>query len=357
MFRKKGSPYWWIAYRDRDGRKVEHSTQTTDRSKAALVESEKRAALWHEKQRGIVPLVDPLFDDVLADYLEAAQRSRDISRELSMARALAVSFAGMTVRSITRASMAAYIKARREAGLADSSISRELKILRAAVAAWKRDHDADDLPALPHDRLAHPPGRVRWLTQEQADALIAAAHQTKAPHLADFIRLALHTGMRSGEMLGLEWSRVDLRQNLIYLETQKNGKRGSVPLNGTGRQALLNRARFRAEHCPAAAHVFCNKQGKPIMRLRTGFAEACALAGITDFRIHDLRHTCAAWLVQAGVPLLDVSNLLRHASIVMTQRYAHLAPSSARYAVARLDSPVGDNLATMPDYVVGKTAG
>ncbi len=357
MYRKKGSPYWWIAYRDASGRKIEQSTGTGDRKKAALVESEKRAALWHETQRGIVPQVDPLFDEVLADYLESAQRSRDISREISMCRALAVSFAGMTIRSIGRVNLLTHIKNRRDAGLSDSSIRRELNVLRAAVSAWKRDHEATNLPATPVPRLESPPGRVRWLTHEQASALIAASAHTKAPHLADFIRLALHTGMRSGEMLGLEWSRVDLRQNLIYLDTQKNGKRGSVPLNQTARQALLNRARFRAEHCPAAAHVFCDPRGRKFRDVQVGFRSACAAAGIADFRIHDLRHTCAAWLVQAGVPLLDVSNLLRHSSIVMTQRYAHLAPTSARNAVARLDSPIGDTLATLTGFVAEKTAG
>ena len=241
-------------------------------------------------------------------------------------------------------------------GLCRASCWR-ISLPSAAVNTWKRDHEALDLPSIPEDRLELPPGRVRWLTQEQAEALIAASTKTKAPHLADFIRLALHTGMRRGEMLELEWSRVDLRQNLIYLETQKNGKRGSVPLNQAARQAILNRARFRAEHCPAATHVFCNRNGRKWVKLDGGFQSACAIAGITDFRIHDLRHTCAAWLVQAGVPLLDVSNLLRHASIVMTQRYAHLAPTSARNAVAKLDHPAGDNLATLAYFVGEKTAG
>ncbi len=80
--------------------------------------------------------------------------------------------------------------------------------------------------------LTEPPGRVRWLTHEQADILLLAATKNKrVPHLADFILLALHTGMRKSEMLQLEWARADLRQNLLYLNTQKNGQRRSVPLN------------------------------------------------------------------------------------------------------------------------------
>ncbi len=121
----------------------------------------------------------------------------------------------------------------------------------------------------------------------------------------------------------------------------------SVPLNKVARQAILSRARFRAKHCPAATHVFCNPQGQRIANVQKSFVTTCRLAGITDFRTHNPRHTTAAWLVQAGVPLLEVSNLLRHASISMTQRYAHLAPASARNAVARINDATGDNLATI----------
>ena len=64
---------------------------------------------------------------------------------------------------------------------------------------------------------------------------------------------------------------------------------------------------------------------------------ACRRAGIKDFRIHDLRHTCAAWLVSMGVPLTEVRDLLGHSTVKMTERYAHLAPENVRAAVEQLD--------------------
>ena len=104
---------------------------------------------------------------------------------------------------------------------------------------------------------------------------MAAASST--PHLVDFIRLGLNTGMRKGEMLGLDWRRVDLKANLVYLgsQHQKSGKHGSVPLNAAAREALLSRANFRATHCPDSPWVFCNRKGARIANIRTAFASAC----------------------------------------------------------------------------------
>jgi len=189
-------------------------------------------------------------------------------------------------------------------------------------------------------RLREPEGRLRWLTRAQAAALVAAARTlARAPHLADFVLLALHTGCRRGELLWLEWSRVDLPGALLWLEPDmtKPGKRRSVPLNAVALSALRSRASWKAEHCPKARWVFCNRKGMRIASVKRSFARACAMAGIEDFTVHDLRHTCAAWLVSAGVPLPEVRDLLGHSTVRMTERYAHLAPENVRAAVARLE--------------------
>lgn len=71
--------------------------------------------------------------------------------------------------------------------------------------------------------------------------------------------------------------------------------------------------------------------------MQNGFQAACRRAGIEGFRVHDLRHTCAPWMVQQGVPLMEVRDVLGHSSIEMTERYAHLAPDKPRSAVGVLD--------------------
>ncbi|MGB5833283.1 MAG: site-specific integrase [Thiohalocapsa sp.] len=138
--------------------------------------------------------------------------------------------------------------------------------------------------------------------------------------------MAMNTGMRRGELLGLEWCRLDLRQRLVYLEAEhtKAGRRRSVPMNEAAYTAIMGRLRFRAARAPATPWVFCRRDGKRIGDVKHRFASASARAGITDFRFHDLRHTCAAWLVQRGAALAEVRDLLGHGSIKMTERYATL---------------------------------
>jgi integrase len=140
-------------------------------------------------------------------------------------------------------------------------------------------------------------------------------------------------------MLGLEWRRVDLHARLIHLEAEhtKTSRRRSVPLNDEAYNAILEASRFRAQHCPDSQWVFCARKGEKIGSVKKAFWRACQQAGISDFRIHDLRHTCAAWLVSAGVPLTEVRDLLGHSTVKMTERYAHLAPENIRAAVAVLD--------------------
>ena len=206
----------------------------------------------------------------------------------------------------------------------------------------KREWEWDCPNPITGRKLREPEGRVRWITHAEAQALIRAAERvTQAPHLADFIKLALHTGMRRGEMLGLEWRRVDLQTGLIHLEADhdhtKAGKRRSVPMNAVAREAIMGRLRFRAQHRPDSPWVFCDTQGQRIADVKHSFATARKAAGIEDFHIHDLRHTCAAWLVSAGVPLTEVRDLLGHSTVIMTERYAHLAPERIRDAVSRLE--------------------
>jgi integrase len=200
-------------------------------------------------------------------------------------------------------------------------------------------------------RQKEPAGRNRWLTREEAERLLAAAADRRrilrCPWLHDFIRLGLNSGMRPGEMLWLEWKRVDLKGAFITFEAarqiddktgQKSGKQARVPLNREAREALLTRARYRATWCPDSRWVFCRRDGSRIVSIKKGFAGCVTDAKLEDVHPHDLRRTFGSWLVQAGIGIERVSELLRHGDVAITARvYAHLRPGDLAEAVAVLD--------------------
>jgi len=279
---------------------------------------------------------------VILLFLQHAKiHKRSYANDLCRTRTLRRHFADCDLSRLTSVQISGYAAQRLAAGMSHATINRELMLLSAAISHAKKTQGWELPNPIRPCLLTEPPGRVRWLSKSDAQRLIAVAlQQPKAPYLADFVVLALHTGCRSGELLNLEWSRVDLARSILLLEAQhtKTAQRRTVPLNSHALHALQSRLAWRDAHYPASAHVFLSRSGQPILSVKKSFASALAAAGISDFRIHDLRHTCAAWLVTAGVPLIVVRDLLGHASITTTEIYAHLAPDNVRQALSLLDA-------------------
>ena len=337
-YKREDSPIYWASYTDPSGKRVRRSTGTTDKREAAALEARWKLEAHEARQWGREP--DREIEAVMLAFLKAKSDKRSHEDDLLHARRWRQLLPGRTVQSLKPADIHGYIAARKETGVSNSTVNRELAFLAACIG-WCNRELAWNLPnPIQGRKLKEPEGRTRWLSLGEAEKLVdAASSNERAPYLADFLTLALNTGMRRGEMLGLEWARVNLHAGTIRLEAQhtKAGKSRTVPVNDSARAALINRARFRAETCPDSPWVFANAAGARITCIKRSFATACRVAGIEDFRIHDLRHTCAAWLVSAGVPLPEVRDLLGHSSVTMTERYAHLAQDNIRAAVGRLD--------------------
>ncbi|WP_371322841.1 site-specific integrase [Dechloromonas sp. ZY10] len=229
-----------------------------------------------------------------------------------------------------------YAQSRLAAGIRSTTINRELSVLSAAINhACRRWGVSVTENPVKYQWLRAAPLRLRYLDRIEADRLIAAADALR-PVLGDFVRLALHTGCRKTELLTLRWSDVDLLRRFFVLrpENTKTARRRAVPLNKTALGALHA---LKARGPVGAEWVFSKPSGDRVKSLDWLFRKAVKEAGISDFRIHDLRHTCASWLVSEGVELVKVRDLLGHTSIKMTERYAHLMPSKLHSAVEVLD--------------------
>jgi len=338
-YRRKDSPYWWVKYTDASGKPTYRSTGTTDRREAEALEAKWRLETYQLKQWGIKP--QHTFDELMVAYISATRdEMRSPERVGYAVKRLQPFFTGRVMETLSRAELSEYIGKRKQDGVGPATINRELDVLSASINYARVKWDWEMRNPVSGMSLKEPEGRLRWISRAQADVLICEAEKDpKSLHLADFIRLALNTGCRKNELLGLSWDRVDLHTNRLFLEGKhtKSGKRRVVPLNEEARRAMLNRARFRAEFCPASLWVFAHKSGERVQHMQNGFQAACRRADILDFRVHDLRHTCASWMIQQGVPLSEVRDVLGHSSIEMTERYAHLAPDNLKSAVGVLD--------------------
>lgn len=343
-YRKAGSTNWYISYTDAAGKRVDCSARTPDYREAQALEHERRAEQYREKAKGKPQLLakelravkeNPTFEAIFEVHLAR----RPSERKDHAFKRLYPHFAGLAIHEIEAEEIFAYIEARREDGAADSTIAKELQSFSAAVN-WCNAHLGWHLPNPCAGRIPRAgEGRLRWITHDEAQRLLEAVSR-RAPHLRDYIRLALHSGMRDQEMLRLTWDRVDFDAGKIYLQPrhQKARRHSSIPLTPVSRAALESRRAHCDRWCPDAEWVFCRRSGERIASVKTAFNHAVEAAALSDFHRHDLRHTCASWLVQSGVQLVYVKELLRHKDIRTTMRYVHLAPDAAAEAALALEA-------------------
>jgi integrase len=353
IYARRDSPYWWACYPNERGGSTRRSTGVPVADDPEGLKAQAIRAGWRTEKEVVRTGEGATFDELLLLYLEqVTPTKRDGRRDHFSAKALFPQLTGKRLAAIGAVEVRDYIRSRVAQGIAPSTINKEIALVSAALNWARRELEWDVPNPWEARRQREPAGRDRWLDRAEATRLLGAAltvrRALRYPWLHDFIRLGINTGLRPGEMLWLEWRRVDLQEALVVFDAvgagkdaktgQKNGKAGRVPLNREAREALIARARFRATWCPDSRWVFCRRDGSRIESVKTGFAACVADAGLVDVHPHDLRRTFGSWLVQAGVGIERVSELLRHGDVAITARvYAHLRPSDLADAVAILE--------------------
>lgn len=190
-------------------------------------------------------------------------------------------------------------------------------------------------------------GRVRFLSDEERDALLISCQKSDNPHLYKIVVLALSTGARKMEIIGLEWSEVDFDRGVIVLDETKNGERRVLPLQGLALNLMRQHAKVRMLGCP---YVFPSTKitkdsvtGKIIYQpidIRTAWENAIINAKIEDFRFHDLRHSAASYLAMNGASLAEIAEVLGHKTLQMVKRYAHLSEAHTSSIVASMNERI-----------------
>jgi integrase len=332
---------WWVDFRVNYTRYRVRSPENSQAG-AKAYEAVLRRRLTNGETLRPAPIPSaPTFAQFSNEWFETYvvtnnKPSSQKSRRRILDRHLVPFFGALHLPNIDTTKIERYKADKVAAGLSPKSVNLQLgvlsKCLRDAVE-WGQ------LTAAPRIRwLRQPRARFDFLSQEEAGRLLAGMDEQPWRHM---VALALHTGMRLGELFGLQWDDIDfvahhlvVRRAIVegVVGTTKNNRERQIPLSGLAIAALRARPR---EH----RLVFCQKSGEPFTY---GMAE-CAIdrgwqrAGLRSFGWHVLRHTFASWLVADGVPLPVVQGLLGHSTIEMTMRYSHLAPSAFRSAIRVLE--------------------
>ena len=281
--------------------------------------------------------LDSYFPIAKKNKAERSWRKEDQCYRLWIAPVLA----GKPLKTIAPIHLEHIKKNMAEAGRAARSITYVLAVVRQ-VFNFARDHDlfAGQNPVTKIKKPSADNRRVRFLTHEEADRLLAALAE-RSPQVRDMALLSLHCGLRAGEVFALTWGDVDMERGVLTLRDTKSGKTRAAIMTEAVR-AMFD-ARERGGH---ASLVFPARGGGKIVQVSDAFDRTVRALGLNDgvedsrqkVVFHTLRHTFASWLVEQGVDLYSVKELMGHGNLIMTERYAHLAPDKLRRAVKTLEA-------------------
>ena len=344
---------WWVDFRFEHARYRKRSPENS-KAGAKAYETSLRYRLASGEKLDQAEVREPTFEEFseawFSNYVVSNNKpSEQNSKRYILRESLVPFFGKKPISAIGRKDIELYKASEQRKGIGNKTINNKLAVLRKCLATA---HDWDVLRSAPPciKALKCPPPKTDFLTSEEADRLLASAES--AVH--EMILMALRTGLRQGELRGLQWESIDWENRVLtvrhslcdYARTlisPKSNRERHVPLSSDLYEMLAVR---RQE----TGYVFTNKRGGPFksenhLRILKQVQEK---AGLRKFGWHTLRHTFASHLAMKGVPLRTVQELLGHSTITMTMRYAHVTASNLRAAIDMLNVQNGQPAGNVP---------
>lgn len=334
----------WVAdvlFNHLDGReeRVTRTSPVQTRRGTEAFERKLRQALldgtFHQKKEEVAPAIPTLAEFVEERWLPTYPAAAGNRPGTILARKWALNhilpeLGPLALDAIGAEAVERFAATLRAKSLAPKSVKEICGALRRVLVSAMEWEVIDRIPRFPKFRV--PQQDFDWLTHDESRRLVDAADDEQGRVL---LLCALHTGLRAGELVALEWGDIDrtrrelvIRRNKPASQKQagptKSGRIRRIPLTGE-----LERVLGRHRHLRGPL-VFCRPDGNFISaqyRARVLNA-ACDAAKLRRVRFHDLRHTFASQAIQRSVPLPVVQAWLGHTTITMTMRYAHLAPDA-----------------------------
>jgi integrase len=284
-----------------------------------------------EAQHHLGPTVTEFFVEKYLPYVKSYKRSWDTDESM-IRNHLVTKLGGKRMSAISPPDVAVFVEAMKAAKYAPGTCNRALVLLRYGfelALRWKvlgiESNPVKEIKNLKDDNKIE-----RFLTQDQTVRLLAAVRQSENEMLQHIVLFLIYTGARKREVLDAKWQDIDWNQKSWRIPKTKSGKIRHVPIS-SGALELLGNLKLRLEVSTQIAvnlnaHIFANpKTGEPYVSFFFSWNAARIRAGLPDLRVHDLRHSFASFLVNAGRSLYEVQELLGHADIRTTSRYAHLS--------------------------------
>lgn len=368
---RRGS-VWYGSYTTPGGKRIKESLGTEDRKQAQELHDRRKAELWRIERLGDFP--DVTFEEACLRWLEEKAHKKSLDADKGRIGFWLMHFEGVLLKDISEAKIYAAVsrmtnrKAKerweqramsmakkgldigeyKPAAVSTSTKAKHLALMKALMRAAEREWkwiEKSPVIKVPQERNK----RVRWLEPAEAKRLIEECPEP----LKSTVEFALATGLRRSNIVDLKWQQIDLQRKVawIYPEESKSGRAIGVALNEMAESVL--KRQIGRHHNWVFVHTESVKRNDgtttaSIRKMRvdsnTAWRAALKRAGIEDFRFHDLRHTWASWLIQAGVPLSALQEMGGWESIEMVQRYAHLAPNHLTEHARQIDAIFGSRV-------------
>jgi len=344
---KRGEPYgpWIVQYPSaidpRTGRQKYACSKAGASKRLADLTFAQKMLDWEKKKHlGLERKDEYLFRELINWYLKlpVALKKKSFDKDEQRGAILIDHFGQRNAREIKPAMIEAFqhelttkTMPGRKKPYKPATVNRLLALMKRIYNLAIREEMVERNPCFKVTMLAENNKRDRVITQTEFEAIVSRLPK----HAADIVTTAYHTGMRAGEIYGLTWDRVNLKEGFIDLsaEDTKTSEPRRIYFNEALKALFKELGKVRRLRTKA---VFTYR-GKPVAVIRKAFNEACAKAGVRDFRIHDLRHTFNTNMRKAGVDRSVIMKITGHKTTAMFERYNTVDAEDARTAMARFE--------------------
>ena len=343
VFLRNGS--WTIEYKEHGKLKRKsvgkRGVVTKTMAREILNEEEKRIK---KGQYGMLDGITPSLSEITPEFInyqKEIRQKKSVRDDIGALKRLNLIFGDKKLNEITSKDIDDY-KERRLKKVKPATLNKELGTLRRlfnVVKRWKRFYGEN--PVSESGLIPDNNPKEKILSYEDQKRLF----DVSPDHFKSILVCALNTGMRKGEIISLKWDNVDLETNIITLEhtNTKSKKSRRIPINSVLRKMLLEQ-RIKTAN---SDYVFHSAEGTPYKRsdsLNRIWRYVLKESDIQGLRFHDLRHTAATRMVEAGGNIVAVSRILGHSDLKITMRYAHPDNSLVEAAEALTKTPFSDSL-------------